>query len=110
MVVVDGSESSPSLRLPCRRMTRTPQELEPKEFPMGVRVRGHDFNTVTVDWRGIMTGPQEEPIEGYKLRYWRQSEHVKEAKNLTLPLEFLDGNLHTLLGGLTPGESKRPKI
>jgi Fibronectin type III domain len=83
---------------------------EPKEFPMGVRVRTRDWITVVVDWRGIMTGPQEEPIEGYKIRVWRQGEDVKEAKDQVLPLGLLDGSLYTLLGGLSPGQSYNLRV
>ena len=77
---------------------------------MGVRVRARDWTTVAVDWRGIMTGPQEEPIEGYKIRYWRQGEDIKAANDLILPMEFLDGNLFSLVGGLTPGQSYNLRV
>lgn len=83
---------------------------EPRAFPMGVRVRLRDWNTVHVDWRGVMTGPQEEPIEGYKIRYWRQGEDIKEAKDVVLPRTLLYRDLDATLSGLTPGESYNLRI
>lgn len=69
---------------------------------MGVRVRIRDWTSIIVEWRGIMTGPQEEPIEGYKIRYWRQGEILNVARDLILPLDTLFGKLEARLGGLTP--------
>ena len=84
--------------------------VEPRAFPRGVRVRIRNWNTVHVDWRGVMTGPQEEPIEGYKIRYWRQGEDIKEAKDVVLPRTLLYRDLDATLSGLTPGESYNLRI
>ncbi|ESO05253.1 hypothetical protein HELRODRAFT_185513 [Helobdella robusta] len=54
----------------------------PKEAPQQVTVSMIDEQSVQLHWRGVYTTIEEEPLEGYIVRYWRRGENIYVAKNV----------------------------
>ena len=53
----------------------------PMDAPVEVSLRTVSTNAVFVKWRGVSTDQDEEPLEGYKIYYWRQGENIYIAKS-----------------------------
>lgn len=53
-------------------------------YPTEVHVYSHGPNSVMVYWRGVSTGTNEEPLQGYKLRYWTNGDDIRTANDVTV--------------------------
>lgn len=53
----------------------------PMEAPQQVSVSIVDDSSVELHWRGVYTTIEEEPLEGYIVRYWRRGENIYVATN-----------------------------
>lgn len=51
----------------------------PLNMPVEVEVNRRSESTIFVKWRGVSTNQLEEPLEGYKVRIWRDGEEIKVA-------------------------------
>ncbi|RWS28663.1 contactin-like protein [Leptotrombidium deliense] len=76
----------------------------PRNAPTSVAVSWIDKTTIRVTWRGITeVSNAEEPIIGYKVRYWEEEQPLTAAKEV---YKYLDGgDLEAIISGLTPGTS-----
>lgn len=90
-----GPESEPSI-------ART-YKAAPQRAPTNVQVSRLDRDKVRVTWRGVDTSANEEPIVGYKVRYWDSGQKVQSAKEVHLYLdERIDRDLQVIISGLAP--------
>lgn len=76
-----GPESEPAL-------SRT-YKAAPQRPPVNVQVYAVDSSTVRVTWRGVSASSDEEPIHGYKVRYWQTDQPIITAKEV---YKYLDGD------------------
>jgi len=53
----------------------------PLYAPTEVAVNVLGYNSIRVKWRGVSTGINEEPLEGYMVRIWRVGENLYVAKD-----------------------------
>ncbi|XP_046563536.1 contactin-like [Haliotis rubra] len=53
----------------------------PQLYPTEVYIFSHGPDSVRVTWRGISTTTQEEPLIGYKVRYWPSTEDIRTARD-----------------------------
>lgn len=67
----------------------------PKEAPQDVRIQVVDHQSVLLTWRGVYTTIDEEPLNGYTVRYWKRGENIYVATNLDAGKE-----IRYVLGGL----------
>lgn len=67
----------------------------PKEAPQDVRIEIVDHQSVLLTWRGVYTTIDEEPLNGYTVRYWKRGENIYVAKNMDAGKE-----IRYVLGGL----------
>ncbi|XP_052780285.1 contactin-like [Mya arenaria] len=51
----------------------------PLHYPVHIRVYPSSVNSVKVKFRGVSTGVLEEPLLGYKVKYWRETEDIRNA-------------------------------
>lgn len=64
--------------------------------------------SVVVVWRGVLPSTEEEPISGYKVRYWEADKDYTSAKEV---FKYLDGNdLEAVVPGLTPGKVYKLRV
>ncbi|KAL5009483.1 hypothetical protein ScPMuIL_011788 [Solemya velum] len=54
----------------------------PLKYPEFVNVSSNGPNSVAVRWRGVSTGLTEEPLQGYKLRWWPANDNIQKAKDV----------------------------
>lgn len=96
-----GPESEPVLQ-------RT-YKAAPQRPPTSVNVRALDATSVIVTWRGgAVTAPDEEPILGYKVRYWDADQPIAQAKEV---YKYLDGgDLEATIYGLIPGKVYKLRV
>lgn len=67
-----------------------------------------DSSTVRVTWRGVSASSDEEPIHGYKVRYWQTDQPIITAKEV---YKYLDGqDLEAIISGLVPGKSYKLRV
>ncbi|KAJ8307435.1 hypothetical protein KUTeg_015519 [Tegillarca granosa] len=59
-------------------------QVSPILYPTEVHVYSHGPNSVMVYWRGVSTGTNEEPLQGYKLRYWTNGDDIRTANDVTV--------------------------
>ncbi|XP_071155484.1 contactin-like [Mytilus edulis] len=71
----------------------------PLAYPTEVAVTSHGSDSVAVSWRGILTGPEEESLNGYIVRYWLQGDDITQAKELKTDMET-----HAVIYGIGKGE------
>ncbi|RWS07231.1 contactin-like protein, partial [Dinothrombium tinctorium] len=73
----------------------------PLKPPTSVKVEAIDSHTVRVTWRGITdVSTAEEPVIGYKVRYWEKNHISTTMKEI---YKYLDGSdLEVIISGLTP--------
>ncbi|XP_023930782.1 contactin [Lingula anatina] len=76
MVYNEAGNGEPSQPYP-QKTLRQP----PKDYPTEVELHNVDTHTIKVSWRGISTDQTEEPLQGYKVKYWRTSEKIIDAKD-----------------------------
>ncbi|KAK3772493.1 hypothetical protein RRG08_043708 [Elysia crispata] len=65
--------------------------VAPLTYPEFVQVTSFPGNSVFVFWRSVTTGLLEEPVAGYKLRWWPLADNILTANDTVIP------------GGLTYG-------
>jgi hypothetical protein len=67
-----------------------------------------DETTIRVTWRGVSVASNEEPIIGYKVRYWQTDQPMASAKEA---YKYLDGqDLEAIIPGLTPGKTYKLRV
>merc|ERR1712038_1525483 len=77
-------------------------KLRPQKPPTAVQVFGINPSTIRVTWRYVAPTVEEEPLSGYKVRYWESDKDVSQANDT----EVLIGHrLETTITNLTPGKS-----
>ncbi|XP_033733379.1 contactin-like [Pecten maximus] len=54
----------------------------PVLYPTEVYVHSYGANSVMVKWRGVSTGVYEEPLQGFKVRYWLSNDDIRTAKDV----------------------------
>jgi hypothetical protein len=88
-----GPESEPFL-------ART-YKAAPQRPPTSVKVTARDETSVVVTWRGVATvTTNEEPILGYKVRWWESDQPIAKANEV---YKYLDGgDLEAVISGLVP--------
>ncbi|XP_054721680.1 contactin-like [Uloborus diversus] len=80
----------------------------PLRPPTNVRVDALNPTSVAVSWRGVLPSTEEEPIRGYKVRYWESDQDMTSAKEV---YRFLDGNdLEVVVSGLTLGKVYKLRV
>lgn len=96
-----GPESEPFL-------SRT-YKAAPQRPPTSVNVKAVDSTSVLVTWRGGSTvTADEEPILGYKVRYWEADQPLAKAKDV---YKYLDGgDLEAVISGLVPGKVYKLRV
>lgn len=88
-----GPESEPFL---ARTFKAAPQQP-----PTSVNVTAINTNSVLVTWRGISSLTNaEEPISGYKVRYWETDQPISRAREIIKPLDGSD--LRAIISDLVP--------
>lgn len=81
----------------------------PQRAPTSVQAEFLDDTSIKVTWRGVahMT-TNEEPVIGYKVRYWRYDEPISTAKDIT---KMLGGDeLSLVIRDLVPGETYKLRV
>ncbi|GFR73699.1 contactin [Elysia marginata] len=71
----------------------------PLSYPEFVQVTSFPGNSVFVFWRSVTTGLLEEPIAGYKLRWWPASDNIITANDTVVE----GGATHGVIRGLQRG-------
>ena len=81
----------------------------PQRPPTSVNVKARDATSVFVTWRGGATvSSDEEPIIGYKVRYWEADQPIAKAKEV---YKYLDeGDLEAVISGLIPGKVYKLRV
>ncbi|XP_015912441.1 contactin [Parasteatoda tepidariorum] len=80
----------------------------PLRPPTNVRVERISPTSVSVSWRGVLPSTEEEPIKGYKVRYWESDQDMTSAKEV---YRYLDGNdLEVVVSGLTMGKVYKLRV
>jgi hypothetical protein len=81
----------------------------PQRAPTSVSAEFIDDTTIKVTWRGVATiTTNEEPVLGYKVRYWRYDEPISSAKDLIKPLG--GDELSLVISNLLPGETYKLRV
>ncbi|UYV67456.1 CNTN3 [Cordylochernes scorpioides] len=80
----------------------------PQRAPTSVQVKALSPTSVLVSWRGVLTTSDEEPIVGYKVRYWEQDQDMTTAKEVLRQLDR--GDLQAVVTGLTPGKAYHLRV
>ncbi|XP_061176195.1 contactin-like [Saccostrea echinata] len=57
-------------------------KMAPRLYPTEIHVGSHGSQSVYVTWRGVTTGINEEPIQGYILRYWLDGDDIRTATDV----------------------------
>lgn len=96
-----GPESEPFL-------ART-YKAAPQQQPTSVNVTAINARSVMVKWRGISSlTAAEEPIIGYKVRYWEQDQPITRATEV---YKYLDGgDLQAIISDLIPGKVYKLRV
>ncbi|RUS84683.1 hypothetical protein EGW08_007553 [Elysia chlorotica] len=71
----------------------------PLAYPEYVQVTSFPGNSVFVFWRSVTTGLLEEPVAGYKLRWWPAGDNILTANDTVVP----GGLTHGVIRGLRRG-------
>jgi hypothetical protein len=96
-----GPESEPVIQ-------RT-YKAAPQRPPTSVNVRALDATSVMVTWRGGATvTSDEEPILGYKVRYWESDQPIAKAREVYKNLD--GGDLEAVISGLVPGKVYKLRV
>lgn len=98
-----GPESEPSI---ARTFKAAPQLA-----PTNVKVNVIDRDRVRVSWRGVDSNINEEPIVGYKVRYWESGQKIQLAKEMYLYLDETTGDdLQVVISGLAPEKTYKLRV
>lgn len=81
----------------------------PQRSPTSVNAEFIDDTAVKVTWRGVAhITTNEEPVLGYKVRYWRLDEPINAAKDVVRPLG--SDELSITISDLIPGETYKLRV
>lgn len=81
----------------------------PQRQPTSVNVTAIDAHSVMVTWRGITTLTNaEEPIQGYKVRYWESDQPISTAREHRKMLD--GGELKAIISDLIPGKVYKLRV
>lgn len=81
----------------------------PQRAPTSVQAEFLDDTSLRVTWRGVAhITTNEEPVLGYKVRYWRHDEPISQAKDLIKPLG--GDELALEIRDLIPGEMYKLRV
>ncbi|BFZ22584.1 hypothetical protein BsWGS_25623 [Bradybaena similaris] len=72
----------------------------PMNYPEYVHVGSYMGNAVFVTWRGVSTGLLEEPVIGYKIRWWPATENIRKANDTVVPRAMSHGVVKGLENGV----------
>ncbi|XP_046353215.1 contactin-like [Haliotis rufescens] len=72
--------------------------MAPQLYPTEVHVFSHSSTQVSVSFRGVSTQVYEEPLQGYKVQYWRYAEDIRKAKMVDT-----EKNSQAILGNIEKG-------
>ncbi|XP_053212874.1 contactin-like [Panonychus citri] len=97
-----GPESEPFL-------ART-YKAAPQRAPTNVKVKAVESGHVQVTWRGVDTASDEEPIIGYKVRYWESDQKIQSAKEVYKYLEEISEDLNVMVSGLVPDKTYKLRV
>ena len=67
-----------------------------------MQVYGINPSTVRVTWRYVAPSVDEEPLTGYKVRYWESDKDISVANDTTV---YIGRNLETIIDDLSPGKT-----
>ncbi|XP_055933759.1 contactin-like isoform X2 [Argiope bruennichi] len=80
----------------------------PLRPPTNVEIRTIGPYSIQVSWRGVLPSTEEEPIKGYKVRYWESDQDMTSAKEVE---RYLDGNdLEVVVPGLQYGKAYKLRV
>ncbi|KAG9511106.1 Contactin, partial [Fragariocoptes setiger] len=83
----------------------------PQRPPTSVQLKAVDSTSVQVSWRGVSgTTTNEEPILGYKVRYWRIDQPISEAIDVYKNLDGQERELSLIIRDLVPGETYKIRV
>lgn len=83
----------------------------PQRAPTSVQAEFVDDTSVRVTWRGVApVTTNEEPVLGYKVRYWRHDEPISSARDVVKKLAGGDSELALTIGDLVPGEMYKLRV
>jgi len=77
-------------------------KLRPQKPPTAVQVFGINPSTIRVTWRYVAPTVLEEPLTGYKVRYWESDKDISVANNTIV---YIGNRLETVIEDLTPGKT-----
>ena len=63
---------------------------------------GINPSTIRVTWRYVAPTVLEEPLTGYKVRYWESDKDISVANNTIV---YIGNRLETVIEDLTPGKT-----
>lgn len=96
-----GPESEPFL-------ART-YKAAPQQPPTSVNITAIDSHSVRVQWRGISSLTNaEEPVQGYKVRYWETDQPITSAREVVKHLD--GGELIAIISDLVPGKVYKLRV
>jgi len=77
-------------------------KLRPQKPPTAVQVYGINPSTIRVTWRYVAPSVLEEPLTGYKVRYWESDKDISVANDTIV---YIGNRLETTIEDLTPGKT-----
>merc|ERR1712045_299154 len=77
-------------------------KLRPQKPPTAVNVFPINPSTIRVTWRYVAPTVLEEPLTGYKVRYWESDKDISVANNTIV---YIGNRLETVIEDLTPGKT-----
>lgn len=92
------------------RVLQRTYKAAPQRPPTSVKVRAIDRTSVMVTWRGgASVTVAEEPIIGYKVRYWESDQPIAKAKEVYKKIGD-DTELEAVISGLVPGKVYKLRV
>merc|ERR1719438_372266 len=80
-------------------------KMRPQKQPTAVQVIGINPSTIKVTWRYVAPTVQEEPLTGYKIRYWESDKDVSQANSTDVYIGSYDFKLEATISDLSPGKT-----
>lgn len=79
----------------------------PQKPPFSVQVYGVNPSMVRVVWRYVNPSPEEEPLQGYKIRIWESDQDISTANDTIIPL---GDKLQAYIDNLAPGKMYKMRV
>ncbi|KAK0067653.1 contactin-like isoform X2, partial [Biomphalaria pfeifferi] len=73
---------------------------QPHFYPKYVHVNSYKGNAVFVLWKGVSNARSEEPIIGYKLRWWPSTEDIRKANITVIAQKKTTAVIHGIRSGI----------